>query len=456
MFEKDTICAVATPVGGAIAVIRLSGLTTFNIIQQVFSKDIKAIKPNTLRYGEIINKKGELIDDVVISFYCAPHSYTGEDAAEISCHGSRYIVGQILQLLIDNGCRLANPGEYTRRAYLNGKMDLNQAEAVADLIASTNRSSHKLALNQMKGHVTSELEKLREQLLKLTSLLELELDFSDHEDIQFANRHDLLDISTHLQQRIRQLGKTFQTGQAVKQGVPVAIIGKTNVGKSTLLNNLLHEERAIVSDVHGTTRDCIEDTTDINGLTFRFIDTAGIRQTEDKVEQIGISRTWDKLSQASIVLWVLDQLPTAEELDEIASHCGEKKLLLVANKMDENQSLYDSLSAVNIAQGGVYAISAKYNQGIEELKQAIFNAADIPHLQDNDVIITSTRQYNLLLKVDEHLSRVVDGLKNLTSSDLIAEDLRLVIDSLSEISGVERITSQETLNNIFAHFCIGK
>lgn len=456
MFEKDTICALATPVGGAIAVIRLSGLTTFSIIQQVFSKDIKAIKPNTLRYGEIINKKGELIDDVVISFYCAPHSYTGEDAAEISCHGSRYIVGQILQLLIDNGCRLANPGEYTRRAYLNGKMDLNQAEAVADLIASTNRSSHKLALNQMKGHVTTELEKLREQLLKLTSLLELELDFSDHEDIQFANRHDLLDISTHLQQRIRHLSKTFQTGQAVKQGVPVAIIGKTNVGKSTLLNNLLHEERAIVSDVHGTTRDCIEDTTDINGLTFRFIDTAGIRQTEDKVEQIGISRTWDKLSQASIVLWVLDQLPTAEEQDEIASHCGEKNLLLVANKMDENQSLYDSLSAVNIAQGGVYAISAKYNQGIEELKQAIFNAADIPHLQDNDVIITSTRQYNLLLKVDEHLSRVVDGLKNLTSSDLIAEDLRLVIDSLSEISGVERITSQETLNNIFAHFCIGK
>lgn len=456
MFEKDTICALATPVGGAIAVIRLSGLTTFSIIQQVFSKDIKAIKPNTLRYGEIINKKGELIDDVVISFYCAPHSYTGEDAAEISCHGSRYIVGQILQLLIDNGCRLANPGEYTRRAYLNGKMDLNQAEAVADLIASTNRSSHKLALNQMKGHVTTELEKLREQLLKLTSLLELELDFSDHEDIQFANRHDLLDISTHLQQRIRQLGKTFQTGQAVKQGVPVAIIGKTNVGKSTLLNNLLHEERAIVSDVHGTTRDSIEDTTDINGLTFRFIDTAGIRQTEDKVEQIGISRTWDKLSQASIVLWVLDQLPTAEEQHEMASHCGEKKLLLVANKMDENQSLYDSLSADNIAQGGVYAISAKYNQGIEELKQAIFNAADIPHLQDNDVIITSTRQYNLLLKVDEHLSRVVDGLKNLTSSDLIAEDLRLVIDSLSEISGVERITSQETLNNIFAHFCIGK
>ncbi len=456
MFDKDTICALATPTGGAIAVIRLSGATTFSIIRKIFSKDIKEVKPNTLRYGEILNNKGEVIDDVIISFYCAPHSYTGEDAAEISCHGSRYIVGQILQLLIDNGSRLANPGEYTRRAYLNGKMDLNQAEAVADLIASTNRSSHKLALNQMKGHVTTELEKLREQLLKLTSLLELELDFSDHEDIQFANRDELLEISTRLQQRVRQLSKTFQTGQAIKMGVPVAIIGKTNVGKSTLLNNLLHEERAIVSDVHGTTRDSIEDTTDINGLTFRFIDTAGIRQTDDKVEQIGISRTWDKLLQASIVLWVLDHLPTAEEQTEIVSHCEDKKLLLVANKMDEEHSLYDELSAMSFAQGRVYAISAKYSQGIEQLKQAIFEAADIPHVQENDVIITSTRQYNLLQKVDEHLCRVVDGLKELISSDLIAEDLRLVIDSLSEISGVERITSQETLNNIFAHFCIGK
>lgn len=456
MFDKDTICALTTPTGGAIAVIRLSGASTFSIVRKIFSKDLDEVKPNTLRYGEILDNQGEVIDDVIVSFYCAPHSYTGEDAAEISCHGSRYIVGQILQLLIDNGCRLANPGEYTRRAYLNGKMDLNQAEAVADLIASTNRSSHKLALNQMKGHVTTELEKLREQLLKLTSLLELELDFSDHEDIQFANRDELLEISIRLQQRIRQLSKTFQTGQAVKLGVPVAIIGKTNVGKSTLLNNLLHEERAIVSDVHGTTRDSIEDTTDINGLTFRFIDTAGLRQTEDKVEQIGISRTWDKLSQASIVLWVLDHLPTAEEQNEITSHCGKKKLLLVANKMDEEQSLYDNLSVINIAHDGVYAISAKYNQGIEELKQAIYEAADIPHLQENDVIITSTRQYNLLQKVDEHLCRVIDGLKTLTSSDLIAEDLRLVIDSLSEISGVERITSQETLNNIFAHFCIGK
>lgn len=456
MFDKDTICALATPTGGAIAVIRLSGASTFSIVRKIFSKDLDEVKPNTLRYGEILDNQGEVIDDVIVSFYCAPHSYTGEDAAEISCHGSRYIVGQILQLLIDNGCRLANPGEYTRRAYLNGKMDLNQAEAVADLIASTNRSSHKLALNQMKGHVTTELEKLREQLLKLTSLLELELDFSDHEDVQFANRDELLEISIRLQQRIRQLSKTFQTGQAVKLGVPVAIIGKTNVGKSTLLNNLLHEERAIVSDVHGTTRDSIEDTIDINGLTFRFIDTAGLRQTEDKVEQIGISRTWDKLSQASIVLWVLDHLPTAEEQNDIASHCAKKKLLLVANKMDEEQSLYDNLSVINVAHDGVYAISAKYNQGIEELKQAIYEAADIPHLQENDVIITSTRQYNLLQKVDEHLCRVIDGLKNLTSSDLIAEDLRLVIDSLSEISGVERITSQETLNNIFAHFCIGK
>lgn len=456
MLEKDTICALATPTGGAIAIVRLSGTATFPIIRQIFSKCLTEIKPNTLRYGEILRKNGEVIDDVVVSFYCAPHSYTGEDAAEISCHGSRYIVGQILQLLIEHGCRLADPGEYTRRAYLNGKMDLNQAEAVADLIASTNRTSHQLALNQMKGHVTNELETLRAQLLKLTSLLELELDFSDHEDLQFANRDELLEISTHLQQRIRDLSNTFQTGQAVKTGVPVAIIGKTNVGKSTLLNNLLHEERAIVSDVHGTTRDSIEDTTDINGLTFRFIDTAGIRQTQDRVEQIGISRTWEKLSQATIVLWVLDQMPSSEEQEEMTSHCVGKKLLIVANKMDEHASLYDELSKSPIAQGYVYAISAKYNKGIEPLKQAIYQAADIPQVQENDVIITTTRQYNLLLKVDEHLCRVIDGLRNLVPSDLIAEDLRLVIDSLSEISGIERITPQETLNNIFAHFCIGK
>lgn len=456
MLEKDTICALATPTGGAIAIVRLSGTATFPIIRQIFSKSLTEIKPNTLRYGEILRKNGEVIDDVVVSFYCAPHSYTGEDAAEISCHGSRYIVGQILQLLIEHGCRLADPGEYTRRAYLNGKMDLNQAEAVADLIASTNRTSHQLALNQMKGHVTNELETLRAQLLKLTSLLELELDFSDHEDLQFANREELLEISTHLQQRIRDLSNTFQTGQAVKTGVPVAIIGKTNVGKSTLLNNLLHEERAIVSDVHGTTRDSIEDTTDINGLTFRFIDTAGIRQTQDRVEQIGISRTWEKLSQATIVLWVLDQMPSSEEQEEMTSHCVGKKLLIVANKMDEHASLYDELSKSPIAQGYVYAISAKYNKGIEPLKQAIYQAADIPQVQENDVIITTTRQYNLLLKVDEHLCRVIDGLRNLVPSDLIAEDLRLVIDSLSEISGIERITPQETLNNIFAHFCIGK
>lgn len=456
MLEKDTICALATPTGGAIAIIRLSGTATFPIIRQIFSKPLTEIKPNTLRYGEILRKNGEVIDDVVVSFYCAPHSYTGEDAAEISCHGSRYIVGQILQLLIDHGCRLADPGEYTRRAYLNGKMDLNQAEAVADLIASTNRTSHQLALNQMKGHVTNELETLRAQLLKLTSLLELELDFSDHEDLQFANRDELLELSTHLQQRIRDLSNTFQTGQAVKTGVPVAIIGKTNVGKSTLLNNLLHEERAIVSDVHGTTRDSIEDTTDINGLTFRFIDTAGIRQTQDRVEQIGISRTWEKLSQATIVLWVLDQMPSSEEQEEMTSHCEGKKLLIVANKMDEQASLYDELSKSPVAQGHVYAISAKYNKGIEPLKQAIYQAADIPQVQENDVIITTTRQYNLLLKVDEHLCRVIDGLRNLVPSDLIAEDLRLVIDSLSEISGIERITPQETLNNIFAHFCIGK
>ena len=310
--NSDTICALATAPGGALGIIRISGPQSLEILSRVFSKNLNDAEPNTIHYGHIaeydaVSQHQNIIDEVLVSIFRSPHSYTGEDSAEISCHGSRYILNKVLELLIEHGCRMANPGEYTQRAYLNGKMDLSQAEAVADLIASSNKATHDIALNQLRGHFSSELSHLREQLLKLTSLLELELDFSDHEDLQFADRSKLLELSKAIDTHILRLATSFETGQALKNGIPVAIIGKTNVGKSTLLNRLLKDDRAIVSDVHGTTRDTIEDTIDINGITFRFIDTAGIRQTTDQVEQIGIDRTYAAIDKARIVIWMVDE-----------------------------------------------------------------------------------------------------------------------------------------------------
>ena len=324
----DTICALATAPGGAIGIIRISGPKALEILSRVFrgAGDVQTYPANTIHYGQIVPllQEGsgevtslEVIDEVLVSIFRAPHSYTGEDAVEISCHGSRYILNKVLELLIAKGCRMANPGEYTQRAYLNGKMDLSQAEAVADLIASTNKATHQIAMSQLRGGISTELGRLREQLLKLTSLLELELDFSDHEDLEFADRSELLELTKTIDNHITRLAKSFETGQALKQGIPVAIVGKTNVGKSTLLNALLKDDRAIVSDVHGTTRDTIEDTIDINGITFRFIDTAGIRQTTDEVEKIGIDRTIKKIKEANIVIWLLDQRPTWDEMDEM-------------------------------------------------------------------------------------------------------------------------------------------
>ena len=294
--KNDTICALATAPGGALGIIRISGPEAFSIVSSICSVKCECAEPNTIRYTHIVSPastesgKPQTIDEVMVSVFHAPRSYTGEDSVEISCHGSRYILNKVLELLVAGGCRMAHPGEYTMRAYLNGKMDLSQAEAVADLIASNNRASHQMAMSQLRGHFSSELAKLREQLLKLTSLLELELDFSDHEDLEFADRNQLVELTINLDKHITRLAHSFQTGQAIKQGVPVAIVGKTNVGKSTLLNRLIHEERAIVSDIHGTTRDTIEDTIDIQGVAFRFIDTAGIRQTTDTIEQMGIER----------------------------------------------------------------------------------------------------------------------------------------------------------------------
>ena len=307
---NDTICALATPAGGAIGIIRVSGDKAIRITDELFkAKSMKRLsdaKGNSLHYGEFYNAKQQLIDEVVISVYKAPHSYTGEDSTEISCHGSAYILHQLMQALIDKGCRSAQPGEYTQRAYLNGKMDLSQAEAVADLVSASNKASHQLALSQIRGHFSNELSKLRDMLLHITSLLELELDFSDHEELEFADRGELRNLAVTIHQRIASLTKSFETGKAVKKGVPVAIVGKTNVGKSTLLNSLLHEEKAIVSNIHGTTRDVIEDTTEIKGITFRFIDTAGLRHTEDTIEQLGIERTYKKLNEATIILWVVE------------------------------------------------------------------------------------------------------------------------------------------------------
>ena len=409
---------------------------------------------------------------MLVSVFRAPHSYTGEDSTEISCHGSRYILQQVLLRLTEVGCRQAEPGEYTRRAYMNGKMDLSQAEAVADLIASTNKATHHMAMSQLKGHFSNELTRLREKLLKMTSLLELELDFSDHEELEFADRSDLRALAEEIERRINTLAHSFETGNAIKQGVPVAIVGKTNVGKSTLLNRLLHEEKAIVSDIHGTTRDVIEDTTLIDGITFRFIDTAGIRKTNDVVENIGIERTFQKMEEARIIIWLLDELPAESEIDEMEKKNQGKKLLMVFNKIDalsfdptslpfhysaqsaDKNSLASSPSS-SPASISILSISARTGENIPLLEKALVEAADIPKISENDVIVTSARHYEALIRANKSLSRVLESMDMGMSGDIIAEDLKIVLEELGEITGGQ-ISSQETLNNIFKHFCIGK
>lgn len=476
MNQEECICALATPAGGAIGIIRLSGSNAITLTDKIFQsangKSLEEAKPYTLHYGEIKDKDGNTIDDVLVSVFRAPHSYTGENSTEISCHGSRYILQQVLHRFTEVGCRQAEPGEYTRRAYLNGKMDLSQAEAVADLIASTNKATHKMALSQLKGHFSNELSLLREKLLKMTSLLELELDFSDHEELEFADRSELQALAEEINHKITTLAHSFETGNALKQGVAVAIVGKTNVGKSTLLNRLLHEEKAIVSDIHGTTRDVIEDTTLIDGITFRFIDTAGIRKTDDIVENIGIERTFQKMEEAKIVIWLLDEQPSASEIEEMKLKNQGKNLLVVFNKMDklENDKLaFDKFthscgsdSSESEASEGDSSepkaplfISARTGENVSSLEQALVRAADIPEITENDVIITSARHYEALLRAHDSLSRVLESMEMGMSGDIIAEDLKMVLEELGEITGGQ-ISSQETLNNIFKHFCIGK
>ena len=470
MLNNNTICAIATAPGGAIGIIRISGSEAISIADRIFrpvgsTLSLSERKAYTLAFGNIVNANNDVIDEVLVSIFRAPHSYTGEDSVEISCHGSAYVLQQVMLLLTENGCVPAGPGEFTQRAFLNGKMDLSQAEAVADLISSTNKATHDMAMSQLKGHFSNELADLRAHLLKLTSLLELELDFSDHEELEFADRSELYTLANDIHQRLVSLARSFEVGNALKNGIPVAIVGNTNVGKSTLLNHLLHEEKAIVSDVHGTTRDFIEDSTIINGIQFRFVDTAGIRDTDDVVENIGIERTYQKMQEAKIVLWLIDQEPDASKVEDIKQRVAGKKLIIVRNKIDlTNSSLNDSSSAkptiqhskLNIQNSQSVDISAKYGTNLPLLEQLIVEAANIPQISESDIVITSVRHYSALLKADESLQRVIQSMDIGLSGDLLAEDLRMVIEHLAEITGEEKITPQETLNSIFSSYCIGK
>lgn len=468
LLQQDTICALATQAGGAIGVIRVSGEKAIEYTQAIFSSkhNIEKMEGYTIAFGNILNVDQEIVDEVLVSVFHAPHSYTGENSTEISCHGSSYILQQILQSLIKVGCRQAEPGEFTQRAYLNGKMDLSQAEAVADLIASSNKATHRIAMGQLRGNVSNELSNLRDKLLHITSLLELELDFSDHEDLEFADRTELLNLSLTIEQHIAKLTHTFEKGQAIKKGIPVAIVGNTNVGKSTLLNKLLHEEKAIVSDIQGTTRDSIEDVIDINGIAFRFIDTAGIRQTTDVVEKIGIDRTWQKIKEAAIVLWVIDNSPTLEEYTLIARQLDDRQLIVVINKMDMYEDREDQvrllkekfsswLTTSTVNEPSIVSISAKNEWNIDVLVQEIYQKAHIPELQENDVIITNSRHYAALTEAHNSIVRVIDGLQAQLPSDLVSEDLKMCLFHLAEITGGQ-ITPDEVIHNIFKHFCIGK
>lgn len=466
MINQDTICAIATAPGGAIGIIRVSGSQAIEITSQIFTpaqgKPLTERKPYTLTFGQILSAEGEPIDEVLVSVFRAPHSYTGEDSAEIMCHGSSYILQQVMQRLIHYGCRSALPGEYTQRAFLNGKMDLSQAEAVADLIASSSAATHRLAMNQMRGGFSKELSELRSRLLHFTSLMELELDFSDHEELEFADRDELKELAAQIEQVIARLTHSFSMGNAIKNGIPVAIIGETNAGKSTLLNALLHEEKAIVSDIHGTTRDVIEDTINLHGITFRFIDTAGIRQTDDTIENLGIERTFQKIEQASIVLWVIDPADAEGQVsrlkEDILSRCEGKSLIILFNKTDLPSAMSREflLSMFADTDAEKLFISAKNRESIAELENKLVKKASLPEISQNDVIVTNIRHYEALTKALDSIHRVQEGLQTGLPGDLISEDLRQCIYELGEIVAEGGITSEETLQNIFKNFCIGK
>ncbi len=461
MINQDTICAIATAQGGAIGTIRVSGVNAIEITDRIFvsqsGKKLIERRPYSVAFGQILSDKKEVIDETLVSVFHAPHSYTGENSTEIMCHGSSYILQQVMQLLIKNGCRSALPGEYTQRAFLNGKMDLSQAEAVADLIASSNASAHRLAMNQMRGGFSKELAELRNMLLNFTSMIELELDFSE-EDIEFVDRKELCRLADQIEIFIFRLVNSFSVGNAIKNGIPVAIIGETNAGKSTLLNLLVNEERAIVSDIHGTTRDVIEDTVNIQGVTFRFIDTAGIRETTDTVEALGIERTFQKLDQASIVLWMIDCTTAQTQYEtfskKIMPRCEGKKLIQLFNKVDLITSEQQKKLSVLVGNAIHLFVSAKQRENISQLENLLVKTAALPQINQSDVIVTNVRHYEALVRVLEAIHRVQAGLKNSLPSDLLSQDIRECIFYLSDIVG--EVTTEDILGNIFKNFCIGK
>jgi tRNA modification GTPase len=461
----STICAISTAPGtGGIAVIRVSGEDAFAITDTIFRSNKPAIPVEkqlayTLSHGKIY-QDDELLDEVVIGVFRAPHSFTGEDTVEITCHGSMYIQQEILRLLVENGCTLARPGEFTQRAFLNRKIDLSQAEAVADIIASASASAHRLAVSQMRGGFSRKLLLLRTQLLDFVSLIELELDFGE-EAVEFADRSHLSTLSSQIEATIAGLAESFKLGNVIKNGIPVAIVGETNAGKSTLLNHLLNEEKAIVSEIHGTTRDAIEDVVTIQGLPFRFIDTAGIRDTTDAIENLGIERTFQKIDQALIVIWMIDTTHYSKEIefiaDRIVPRTRNKKLIILINKIDkltlEEQAVLDEEFLPDIPSERIY-LSAKYKTNTDALENALLKAANLPEINDRDVIITNVRHYEALSHALEAIRRAEKGLQTGLSGDLVAQDIRECMHYLGEITG--EVTTDEILGNIFRRFCIGK
>ena len=476
--STSTICAATTASGGAIGVVRVSGSQAISITEQIFravnGKPLSERKSSSLTFGHIVDENDKVVDEVLVSLFRAPHSYTGEDATEISCHGSSYILQRVVQLLLAAGCEAAAPGEFTQRAFLNGKMDLSQAEAVADVIASTTAASHQVAMSQMRGDFSKQLGALREQLVHLTSLLELELDFSDHEDLEFADRSALDAIAAQIESVTQRLADSFATGNVLKNGLPVAIVGSTNSGKSTLLNALLHDDRAIVSDVHGTTRDVIEDTFTLGGTLFRFIDTAGLRSTEDVVEQMGIARSRQKLEEAKIVLFVVDATQVASQMEalgtEILEAMNGRPLVVLFNKADllEEKAMNDllaqplahwtsgaSLSSQQEPLIVKLSISAKEGLGLDTLTDTLVGLAQENTTSAGDIIVTNARHYAALTAALADIRRVRQGLSTHLSGDFVAQDLRECLFHLAEITG-GAVTTDEVLGTIFKNFCVGK
>ena len=462
-YTNDIICAISTAPGmGAIAVVRLSGQGCIALVDTIFespnNKKLTDQPPYTVHFGKIMDHE-TVLDEVLATVFRAPHSFTGEESVEIACHGSVYIQQKLMEVLLHAGARMADAGEYTRRAFANGKFDLSQAEAVADLIASTSASSHKVSLNQMRGGFTNKIAQLRDTLLQFASLIELELDFSE-EDVEFANRDRLMELTTEVETEIAKLAKSFSLGNVIKNGIPVAIIGETNAGKSTLLNLLLEEDKAIVSDIHGTTRDVIEDIINIQGISFRFIDTAGIRSTVDAIEMMGIERTYQKIDQASIVLWVIDLTTPDAQIEELATaivpKLKDKHSVLLFNKADllSVEELHKKSNLLKELEADRLYISAKKQENIHTLQDMLVKASHVPTIGEADVIVTNMRHYQALIKALAAIERVHEGLDIGISHDFLAQDIRECMFHLGEISG--HISTDEILGNIFAKFCIGK